>query len=161
MKRARFLITFFIWLAAFEGLLVFGPFERGVVQPFTRGIAVTSGGILRAAGLPNRVVGTVIAGSCFSVDIENGCNGVEATMFLVAAILAFPATARLRAIGAVLGSVIIQAMNLLRVLTLYLAGCYRREWFETLHLAVWQTIIFAAVTLYFLAWTKQGAPERV
>ena len=149
--RTRFLITFFVWLAVFEGLLFLGPFDRGVVRPFTRGIAFVSAKILRV-----NVDGTLITGSCFSVNIENGCNGVEATMFLVAAILAFPATARLRAIGAAAGAVLIQVLNLIRVLTLYLAGCYRREWFETMHLAVWQTIIFAAVTLYFIAWSRKS-----
>lgn len=149
--RTRFLIAFFVWLAIFEGLLFLGPFDRGVVQPFTRGIAVLSAAILRV-----HVNGTLISGPCFSVNIENGCNGVEATMFLVAAILAFPATARLRAIGVAAGAVLIQVLNLIRVLTLYLAGCYRREWFETMHLAVWQTIIFAAVTLYFIAWSRKS-----
>ena len=110
-----------------------------------------SGAILRV-----HVNGTLISGSCFSVNIENGCNGVEATMFLIAAILAFPAPARLRAIGVAAGAVLIQVLNLIRVLTLYLAGCYRREWFETMHLAVWQTIIFAAVTLYFIAWSRKS-----
>lgn len=149
--RKRFLIVFFLWLAVFEGLLFLEPFDRIVVKPFTRGIAFVSAKILRV-----NVNGTLISGPCFSVNIENGCNGVEATMFLVAAMLAFPAGTRLRALGVVAGAVLIQVLNLIRVLTLYLAGCYKPEWFETMHLAVWQTIIFAAVTMFFIAWSRKS-----
>ena len=101
------------------------------------------------------MVKTLIVGSCFTVDIANGCNGVEAMLFLLAAILAFPAPARSRAAAAVSGAVLIQAANLVRVVTLYLIGCYRRPWFEMFHLAVWQTVIFAIAVAYFAFWTNR------
>ena len=105
-------------------------------------------------GTPVTVAGTLISGTCFSVDIQNGCNGVEATLFLVAAILAFPAPARSRALATLAGAAVIQAANLVRVVSLYLIGCHRREWFETFHLAIWQTVIFALAMLYFAFWTR-------
>jgi len=30
-----------------------------------------------------------------------------------------------------------------------------REWFETFHLAIWQTVIFAIAILYFASWTRR------
>lgn len=136
--------------------------DRGVIRPFTQGIAHVSAALIRITGTPVRVMQTLIVGSCFAVDIQNGCNGVEATLFLVAAILAFPAPARSRAMAVAAGAALIQAANLIRVVTLYLIGCYRRDWFDTFHLAVWQSVIFALAMLYFAFWTRRlsNAPQR-
>lgn len=161
-RRGRFLLLFFVLLVLFEVPLLLQPVDDKLVKPFTRGIAVVSGAILNAIGHTNTVSGTTIAGSCFSVNINNGCNGLEATLFLAAAVLAFPATARQRLAAAGLGIVLIQAMNLVRVISLYLTGCYRRDWFDTMHLTIWQTIIFAIAIFYFAGWTRRttaNAPQ--
>ena len=160
-RRGRFLLLFFVLLVLFEVPLLLRPVDETLVRPFTRGIAVVSGAILNAIGQSNTVSETVIAGSCFSVNINNGCNGLEATLFLAAAVLAFPATARDRLIGAGVGIVLIQAMNLVRVISLYLTGCYRRDWFDAMHLTVWQTIIFAIAIFYFAQWTRRIAAANV
>lgn len=154
-RRLRFIIVFFILLALFELPLFIPAVDRSIIRPFTKGIAHVSAAIIGAVGTPVQVTQTLIIGRCFSVDIENGCNGVEATLFLVAAILAFPAPARTRAISVATGAAIIQAANLVRVVSLYLIGCYRREWFEAFHLAIWQTVIFALAMLYFALWTQR------
>ena len=162
--RARFLVVFFVLLALFEIPLLLEPVDRHVVQPFTRGIAVVSGAALSLMATDLRVSGTMLLSPCFSVNINNGCNGLEATLFLVAAVLAFPATARARLIAAATGIVLIQGVNLIRVMSLFLIGCHRREWFDTFHLAIWQTVIFAIAILYFASWTRgkgpAGAPQR-
>ncbi|HEU4522777.1 MAG TPA: exosortase H [Thermoanaerobaculia bacterium] len=162
--RVRFLLVFFLLLALFEIPLLLEPVDRTIVQPFTRGIAVVSGAALQPFASDVRVAGTMLISPCFSVNINNGCNGLEATLFLVAAVLAFPATARARMIAAATGIALIQGVNLIRVMSLYLIGCYRREWFETFHLAIWQTIVFAVAILYFANWTRgrtpAGAPQR-
>jgi exosortase H (IPTLxxWG-CTERM-specific) len=155
--RARFLLVFFLLLALFEIPLLLEPVDRTLVQPFTRGIAVVSGALLNLFSADVRVAGTMLLSSCFSVNINNGCNGLEATLFLVAAVLAFPAPPKARFIAAATGIALIQGVNLVRVISLYLIGCHRREWFETFHLAIWQTIVFAVAILYFANWTRRPA----
>ena len=98
----------------------------------------------------------MIGGGCFAVDMHNGCNGLEASLFLLAAVLAFPATLRMRLAGVVLGAAIVQLANLIRIVTLYLIGCYRPAWFEAFHLQIWQTIIFATAVGFFLLWTRRA-----
>jgi exosortase H (IPTLxxWG-CTERM-specific) len=129
--------------------------DRHVIRPFTTALAHVSAVAIRMLGTPVHVVRTLIVGSCFSVDIKTGCNGVEATLFLLAAILAFPASGRSRVLSAIAGAAVIQGANLIRIVTLYLIGCYRREWFETFHLAVWQTVIFGVAMFYFAIWTRR------
>jgi exosortase/archaeosortase family protein len=77
-------------------------------------------------------------------------------LFLVAAVLAFPATARQRLLATFLGILLIQAVNLIRVTSLFLVGCHRRAWFESFHLAIWQTIVFATAVIFFAAWTRRA-----
>jgi exosortase H (IPTLxxWG-CTERM-specific) len=154
-RRVRFLLLFALLIVAFEVPLAFEPVDEHLVLPFTRALTRVSGAALTILRHPVVVAGTTISGGCFAVDIRNGCNGLEATLFLVAAVLAFPAPWRERAIGAATGAIAIQALNLIRIVTLYLIGCHRRAWFDTFHLAVWQTLVFACAVLLFVAWTRR------
>lgn len=155
MRKARFLLLFFLLLAAFEVPLLVPAVDDHVIHPLNVGLTSAAGAILRALGENVRTEGTVISGSCFAVDLKMGCNGIEATLFLVAAILAFPAPVRQRFIAAGIGAFVIQAINFIRITSLYLLGCYRRSWFDTFHLAVWQSIIFALAVGLFMIWTRR------
>lgn len=155
MRRVRFVLVFLVLLAAFEIPLLIDSFDRAAVRPFTAGIARVSGGLIALFQHDVKVTGTLISGRCFAVDIHNGCNGLEASLFLLAAVIAFPAPLRMRAIGAVFGFAIVQLANLVRIVSLYLIGCYRPDWFAAFHLAIWQTIIFAIAVGFFLIWTRR------
>ena len=48
--------------------------------------------MLRALGEPVVADATRLRSSAFTVDVKNGCNGVEAMLILVAAVRAFPAS---------------------------------------------------------------------
>ena len=90
-----------------------------------------------------------------SISIQNGCNGIEAIVFLVAAILAFPATWRQRAVGLAAAIGVIQLLNLARVVTLFLINRYKPDLFELFHLAIWQTVIGGAAIALFYVWTTR------
>ena len=154
--RWKFLLRFALLLALFEIPLLTQPVDQYVVRPLSAGIAAASGELLRFVNQKVTVNGTIIAAPCFAVDIKNGCNGLETMLFLVAAVLAFPATAAQRIVASFLGILLIQIVNLIRVTTLYLVGCHRREWFESFHLAIWQTIVFATAVLFFAAWSRRA-----
>lgn len=156
MARTRFIIIFLALLAAFEFLLLIDVVDRHVVRPFTASIASVATTIIRWNEAGARVNGTMISAPCFAVDLHNGCNGLEATFFIMAAVIAFPATWTTRLIGVVAGATLIQAANLLRVVTLFHIGCRHRAWFETFHLAVWQTVIFALAAGFFMIWSRRS-----
>ncbi len=156
MPRLRFIVVFLVLLAAFEFTLLIDVVDREVVRPFTSSIAAVSGSILGMSERNVHVQGTVISSPCFAVDIQNGCNGLEATFFVAAAVLAFPATWKMRALGFVTGTLIIQFANLMRVVTLFLIGCHRPALFEVFHIAVWQTTIFALAIGFFIVWSRRS-----
>jgi exosortase family protein XrtM len=155
-RRWLFLLRFAVLLVVFEVPLLVPAVDKNVVRPLSASIAAAAGTVLNAGNQHVVVKGTIMASPCFSVDIKNGCNGLETVLFLLAAVLAFPASAAQKVLAGAIGAVLIQAINLIRVTTLYLIGCHRPEWFASFHLAIWQTIVFATAVLFFAAWSRRA-----
>lgn len=163
MQRSQvlFLVKFFAVLVAAYLLIAWNPVNDRVIVPFTEAIATGSGALLNAMGQKVAVTGTVIASSRFAVNINNGCNGVEAMLILLACIVAFPASLRARIAGLLLGAVAVQLLNAIRIVTLYLLGAYQPRLFDLFHTAVWQVVIILAAIGFFLIWSARVAPTRV
>ena len=158
-KQVLFLVKFFAILVGAYLLIAWNPVNDNVIVPFTEGIANVSGAALKLIGQPVTVTGSMIASNRFAVNINNGCNGVEAMLILLASIVAFPASNRQRAAGLALGALAVQLLNLVRIMTLYLLGAYQPRLFDVAHTAVWQIVIIAAAILFFLQWSSKVAPR--
>ena len=156
-RQTRFLITFAVLLVAFYALVTLDTVDEHFVIPFTRALASVSGALLNAMGEKVTVAGTVIAGANFAVDVRGGCNGLEAVVFVCAAMLAFAAPVKTRIGGAAAAAVILESVNVIRVASLYWIGVYHRSMFETFHLAIWQTVMFAIAVFLFVAWVSRFA----
>jgi exosortase H (IPTLxxWG-CTERM-specific) len=163
MKKPQvlFLVKFFAVLVAAYLLIAWNPVNDKVIVPFTEIVARTSGALLNLIGQKVSVSGTVIRSPLFAVNINNGCNGVEAMLILLASIVAFPASMKARAVGLLLGALAVQALNAVRIITLYLLGAYHPRLFDLFHTAVWQIVIILAAIGFFLAWSARVAPARV
>ena len=66
-----------------------------------------------------------------------------------------------RAVGLLLGAVVVQVLNFIRIITLYLLGAYQPRLFDLFHTAVWQIVIILAAIGFFLVWSARVAPARV
>ena len=163
MKKPQvlFLAKFFGVLVGAYLLIAWQPVNDNVIVPFTEGVAAMSGALLKTIGEDVVVRGTVIRSSRFAVNINNGCNGVEAMLILLASIVAFPASLKARAAGLFLGALAVQVLNAIRIITLYLLGAYQPRLFDLFHTAVWQVVIILAAIGFFLAWSARVAPARV
>ena len=125
-----------------------------VVVPFTEFLVNVSSVLLAALGERTRSLGTVIQSPAFAVDVKNGCNGIEAALLLIAAMLAFPASAKRRVVGIAAGLALIQGVNLFRIVSLFWLGVHHRDVFELFHAAVWQTALILLAVGIFLAWSR-------
>ena len=159
--EARFLFRFFGILVPAYLLIAWNPVNDHVIEPFSRTLATLSAFVLNLLGQGVEVIGTVVGSPRFSVDINNGCNGVEAMLILLASILAFPASVRARAAGLLTGVLIVQVLNGIRVVSLYLLGLYQPQLFDVFHTAIWQSVIIAAAILFFLVWSTRVGPHRL
>ncbi|HET8772972.1 MAG TPA: exosortase H [Thermoanaerobaculia bacterium] len=163
MQRTQvlFLVKFFAILVAAYLLIAWSPVNDNVIVPFTQGVAEVSGVLLNLIGQKVTTTGTVISSPRFGVNINNGCNGVEAMLILLASIVAFPASMKARAAGLVLGALAVQVLNAVRIVTLYLLGAYQPRLFDMFHTAVWQILIILSAIGFFLLWSARVAPNRL
>ena len=152
--QKKFLIRFVVALGAFYVLVAIQPVNDRVVVPFTELLVRISTVLLAAIGEKTQTFGTVIQSPAFAVDVKNGCNGLEAALLLVAAMLAFPATAKRRAQGIAAGLAVIQGVNLVRIVSLFWLGVHHRNVFELFHAAIWQTALILLAVGIFLAWSR-------
>jgi len=158
-RQVLFLVKFGLLLLLFYGAVSLTFVDTHVILPFTRAITEVSGLALRMIGQKVQVSGTVIAGK-FAVDIHNGCNGVEAVVFVCAAMFAFDAPRLKRLAGAAIAALVLEGLNVIRIVSLYMIGLKWPKIFETAHLAIWQTLMFGAAVFLFLIWTNKVAPRN-
>jgi exosortase H (IPTLxxWG-CTERM-specific) len=152
----RFFVLFLVLQAALFGLELTPPAQQWFVEPWTAALAKISTAIVTAFD-PNVVaVGKVMRSTQngFAVSIEAGCNGIEATIVLVAAILAFPSTWKHKMMGLAAGIVAVQGLNVLRVISLFYLGQWDFKVFEWAHLYVWQALIMLDVLVVWLVWVR-------
>ena len=88
------------------------------------------------------------------IQIVAGCNGVEAVLILVSAVLAFPAPWKHKLAGIGLGFVAIQALNLVRIISLYYLQRWNQVWFDWFHLYLWQALIILDALVFWLVWLR-------
>jgi len=153
----RFLLVFLALQAVLFTAELTPPVQRWLVQLFTGLLADISGLVIAATGRDITTSGVVIqdVATGFGVRIAAGCNGVEAVILLVAAILAFPAPWRHRLVGIVVGIGAIQALNLVRIVSLFWLGLWDQTAFQWAHLYIWQALIMLDALLVWLIWIRR------
>ena len=157
MKRfALVFVAVLVALFAFE----LTPPGQAIVQPWTGFIAKVSASTIRAFDGDAISAGKMIVSqkAATGVSIEAGCNGVEAMLVLIAAIVAFPASWKSKLLGIVIGIVAIQALNILRIVSLFYLNQWDAQWFEWAHLYVWQSLIMLDALIVWLLWIRTLPP---
>lgn len=155
---------FLLFLALLGGLLVLEltpPVQQWVVLPWTSLLTRISATLMQAFD-PNVVAhGKVLmdAPSGMGVSVEAGCNGIEACIILLSAVLAYPAPWRMKFVGLICGMVAIQAVNVLRVISLFYLSIWNHSVFEFAHLYLWQALIMIDVLIVWLVWIRLVARQ--
>ncbi len=88
--------------------------------------------------------------------IVGDCTSLMPTLALWAAMWAFPATARWRAGGVVIGATLLWLYNLVRVFALVVILRSRPSWFEFVHAYLWQTATLFIVLVMYVLWIWMG-----
>ncbi len=152
----RFFLLFLLIQAVLFGGELTAPAQAYFVMPWTNFLATISAGLVKFFDPNVLVIGKVVQSTSngFAVSIEAGCNGVEATIVLVAAMLAFPAPWKNKIIGLVIGVIAVQGLNIVRIISLFYLGQWNYEVFEWAHLYVWQALIMLDVLIVWLLWVR-------
>ena len=86
--------------------------------------------------------------------IAPGCDGIEAVIILVAAVLAFPSPWLHKLVGIAIGFVAIQALNLVWIISLFYMGQWSQVAFDWFHLYLWQALIVLDALAVWLIWLR-------
>jgi exosortase/archaeosortase family protein len=158
LRRAVVFVTVFsslqlAWQASRSTLV-----QRLVVQDAT---------VKTAAALANwltprihaQAMGTTLEAPGGSINIANGCEGVEAFFMLVAAFAIAPIPWRSRLWGLLFGLPFIFVINEARILVLFHAFRANRELFDALHGLVTPIAVILLTSGYFYAWFASQVPQ--
>ena len=159
---ARFLLTFGGVLIGLFTLEMLKPVQETVIQPFTGLLAMLSTAIILPFDDSVIAQGRVLrdAATGFAVSIESGCNGVEAAIVLIAGIMAFPARTTHKLVAISAGFIFVQALNIVRIISLFYLGQWNYSVFEWFHLYLWPVLIMLDVLVVFalyLSWLGRHA----
>jgi len=152
----RFFVGFLLLQAALFGAELTPWAQHWFVAPWTNALAAISADIVKLFDSQVFAEGKILQSqrNGFAVSIEAGCNGVEATIVLVAAMLAFPASWQRKVAGLAAGIVAVQGLNVIRVISLFYLGQWSAPAFEFAHQYVWQALIMLDVLVIWLLWVR-------
>ena len=152
----RFFVIFLVLLLGLFSLEVLQPVQQHVINPFTGALAKLSSWLILLfdsdVDASGKIIRSISGG--FAVEIQPGCNGVEAVIILFAAVFAFPAPFKNKLVGFALGFLAIQVLNLVRIISLFYMGQWNMTWFEWFHLYLWQALIILDALVVWLIWLR-------
>ena len=155
MRPARFAVRFGIYMLLGIGGLLLPPIQT-VDAAFSRALVRISHRLIELCGGKAGRDGAILrAPRGFAVEMRDGCNAVNVTVLLWSAVLAFPATWKRRAAGLLAGSLIIQALNIVRFISLFYIGQYSTAWFDFAHGYLWESLLVLDTMVVFWLWVTR------
>ncbi len=155
----RFLGLLGVQIVAFYLLLpVFT--QTGVYQGYLALIADVSGGVLRVIEDNVTVVDRSVSSPGFWMEISGGCGAVEAMGLLAAAVFALPVALRSKLLCVLVGVVVLMAVNLLRIVTLFCVGVHYPGAVDVLHFDAWPATVLVLVLFCWLIWAHRTVRRR-
>ena len=130
------------WSLGLFGLLRLPWIQSHALLPVTHAQARVATALFAATPVPG-----------LPVDVTLACSGADATALCLAAVIAYPATWRMRLAGGGAGLALILSLNTLRIGTLGRAVA-SPAWFNTLHVYVWPAVLTLAIAGYVFGWMR-------
>lgn len=160
---AGFALRFIGVAAVLYALTLTPPARTRLWDPHLAVMAKATGAVLERLGHSTTVVGSSVLSDAMSMQVKRGCDAIEPSELFWAATIAFPATAGERVVGIVLGTLLIQILNVARLVSLWLIGARSPDLFDLFHVEIGQVvfvIIVLGVWLLWLEWVERRAASR-
>ncbi len=152
----RFVLVFGAVVVAFNALFWLWLSKTDVFYSYLNVNAAISGWIIGLFGDDVTVAGRAIASSRFNLNVEKGCDAIQASAFFAIGILAAPVRVSWgrRLVPLVLGTLCLLVVNLARIVTLYYIGVHWPKAFDTMHIDVWQAVFVFLPLILWLGWVR-------
>ena len=154
----RFVALLVLGEAVFVGLFLGGDAYRGYLVLY----AELTGDVLRLFGHEITRTSTRLTSELCWFEVIPGCDGIQLLLLYTSAVLAFPGRVASKLVALLTGIASIFAVNLLRLVSLYLTLAYVPDAYDTLHLTVWPLILIAFVLAFWFYWaTRMTRPTAI
>lgn len=128
-------------------------FHDYINVPIVKVYAVLGNAILNVFGFETEVAqATHIRSALFDMNIGKGCDAVFPTFLFMAAVMIYPTEFSNKWKWLLVGPFAFAALNLVRIISLYLLGAYAPDFFEFAHTEVWQAVFIGVSILAWFYW---------
>jgi exosortase/archaeosortase family protein len=148
----RFFLLFALFVAGYYAVTAMPWFASGVFPATLRANAQAGAFVLRLLGEPVQADGSTIFGPLGVLNVRRGCDALEPAALVIAAMVAFPAPWRSRALGAAAALPLLLLLNLVRIVSLYYALRLSPDWFEVVHVDLWQPLFILCAVALWVVW---------
>jgi exosortase/archaeosortase family protein len=150
-----FALRFFAYLigASVLAWAVTLPERLGAMQ---RALAAAANWLAGLTGSRATVHADEISVGALLVHINFECTGVYVLLILFVFLLAYPASWRSRLLGAAIGVVALQGLNVLRIAVLVRIAELQPALFDYMHEYVWQGLFLVLTVAYAMTWVERS-----
>lgn len=147
---------FFVVIALLGWFSNIDPGRRIMVKPATKASVLASRMLINAFGGNARSEETLLDGPNMGLEIKDGCNGVIAMILFAGAVVAHETTAVAKLLGLAIGLPAIWAVNVLRIVGLYVVSVVAPSHLEFFHVYFFQTLIIICVAIIWYVWAMRS-----
>lgn len=130
------------------------PVRQILEEPLTAGTAYCVWKVLLISGENVVRSGGSVFSPAFSIIVDWRCTALPYALALLAGFLACPASWQRRALGLGAGLAALGLLNVLRIVTIFLAGAYCPRSVPILHSVLWEVLMLAGTCTIYLAWMR-------
>jgi len=149
----RFMAGFAICIVVFYALY-YSYFFQDVKDHILKLQTTAGASLLNLFGSSVTAMGDVISGAGTSVKVAGGCDGLEATALLLAAILVFPLPFKYKWPGLLAGAIVLGILNVIRIAGLYLVKVHWPSAFDFMHIQGGLYLFSFVTILLMLIWAN-------
>ena len=143
-------------LMALYHLLSFLPVSERALDAWVADNARLASHLLNFVGEKSHIIENTICGGQFAVTVLKACAGLDYACCYCAALIAFPAPLGRKIPGILGGVAILLAMNLTRIMSLFLVGVHFPRALATVHEQVWPVLSVVATMCLTVAWIERA-----
>jgi archaeosortase B (VPXXXP-CTERM-specific) len=151
-RMIKFLLMFlFFWVTFFFIAWKFTE-QLQVLCPWT---ASQVSWTMRLLGVESSATGTLCTFGPRSVTIVMECTALQVAMIYTALILAYPSSVKAKLIGIGAGLPLIMIINIIRLVVICFVLWWKPEYFEMMHIYVWQVVFIVVVVAMAALWIEK------
>lgn len=165
-KRPVFIFVglFVLLMGAFYAVTFIPYVNKEVMESLQKANTWASAVVLNIFGEGASADGTTLRSKRNSVNIAHGCDAIEPIALFVAAVIAFPSPWLKMLPGLLIGTLVLTALNIVRIISLFYIGIWKPTWFDRMHEDVWQPAFIVLALFFWVVWalwaTKPAAGLR-